>query len=191
MTPVAGAVAEGRFAVKIAASSRSSRGMIPASRTRSTRRPDTRRYDELIVPGPVTEPVAAGTSRSAAPPAARLHRASISVRSVPRVAPAPPWPVPRLSRSHARRPPRGLAPLPEGHASQALDPRDPPGCGQSRAPWVLPRRVHLSIQPPHVRLERQALLPPAPAGHADHSCAVLDALEGDSPRPGSPPPPAA
>jgi transposase-like protein len=60
-------------------------------------------------------------------------------------------------RDHAARPPSGLA-------AQALAARHSPGCGQSRAPGLLPRRVHLSLQPPQLNSAGLALLPAPGAG---------------------------
>ena len=51
-----------------------------------------------------------------------------------------------------------------GVVSEALDTGHASRSGQPRASRLLPRRIHLPLQPPQVRKSRQAVLPPGSAG---------------------------
>ena len=64
-----------------------------------------------------------------------------------------------------RRSGRSVAPRPSGGLpSQALVARHPPGSEPGRSSGLLSRRVHLSLQPPHIPIPRVVVLPTDRAG---------------------------
>ncbi len=76
-----------------------------------------------------------------------------------------------LRRPRARRDARGP---PRRQPAQALAAGNPPGRRQPRPARLLPRRVHLPLQPSPLPPPRAALLPPARAGHGDRPAPLQD-----------------
>ena len=73
---------------------------------------------------------------------------------------------------------------PRRRAAQTLARRHPPRSGPARAARLLPRRVHLPLQPARLARSRTAVLPPpAPGGpHRPHPFAAIVGRQADPPR---------
>jgi transposase-like protein len=66
-------------------------------------------------------------------------------------------------------------------APETLVAGHPSGCGRLRASGLLPRRVHLSIQPPHVGIAGEALLPAGSTGRPGGAHPIQDSMNQPPP----------